>query len=82
MTKDSPARIWEIDFLRGLAIILMVGYHLLYDLGDFAGLEKFLGFTTDLTTPAWLLAQHFFAGLFVVLSGVSPISARTISGAA
>lgn len=71
MTKDSPARIWEIDFLRGLAIILMVGYHLLYDLGDFAGLEQFLGFTTDLTTPAWLLAQHFFAGLFVILSGVS-----------
>lgn len=71
MTKESPARIWEIDFLRGLAIILMVGYHLLYDLGDFAGLEKFLGFATDLTTPAWLLAQHFFAGLFVILSGVS-----------
>lgn len=71
MTKESPARIWEIDFLRGLAIILMVGYHLLYDLGDFAGLKKFLGFSTDLTTPAWLLAQHFFAGLFVILSGIS-----------
>ncbi|MCR4395954.1 MAG: DUF1624 domain-containing protein [Candidatus Saccharicenans sp.] len=71
MTKESPARIWEIDFLRGLAIILMVGYHLLYDLGDFVGLKKFLGFSTDLTTPAWLVAQHFFAGLFVILSGIS-----------
>lgn len=71
MTRETKARIWEIDFLRGLAIILMVGYHLLYDLGDFVGLKKFLGFSTDLTRPAWLVAQHFFAGLFVILSGVS-----------
>ncbi len=71
MTGERSLRIWEIDFLRGLAIVLMVGYHLLYDLGDFVGLEKFLGFTTDLTTPAWQVAQHFFAGLFVILSGVS-----------
>ncbi|MCX8160254.1 MAG: DUF1624 domain-containing protein [Candidatus Saccharicenans sp.] len=71
MKEANSTRIWEIDFLRGLAIILMVGYHLLYDLGDFAGLERFLGLTTDLTTPAWLVAQHFFAGLFVILSGVS-----------
>lgn len=76
MTKESSDRIWEIDFLRGLAIILMVGYHLLYDLGDFVGLRKFLGFSTNLTTPAWVLAQHFFAGLFVVLSGISSSFSR------
>jgi len=65
MSKPAAqTRIWEIDFLRGLAIILMVGYHLLYDLGDFVGLRKFLGFSTDLSSPAWLVAQNFFAGLF------------------
>lgn len=69
--KKANGRIWEIDFLRGLAIILMVGYHLLFDLGDFAGLKKFLGFSTDLSTPAWVVAQNFFAGLFVILSGIS-----------
>lgn len=74
--QKAPDRIWEIDFLRGLAIILMVGYHLLFDLGDFVGLKKFLGFSTDLTTPAWLVAQHFFAGLFVVLSGISSTFSR------
>jgi len=58
MEKKKPAsRIWEIDFLRGLAIVLMVGYHLLYDLGDFVGIKKFLGFSTDLSSPAWLIAQ-------------------------
>ena len=77
MTKsDSRARIWEIDFLRGLAIILMVGYHLLYDLGDFVGIKKFLGFSTDLSSPAWLVAQNFFSGLFVVLSGISSTFSR------
>jgi uncharacterized membrane protein len=69
-------RIWEIDFLRGLSIILMVGYHLLYDLGEMAGIKSLLGFTTDLSTPAWLAAQYFFAALFVVLSGVSSTLSR------
>jgi uncharacterized membrane protein len=69
-------RIWEIDFLRGLSIILMVGYHLLYDLGAMAGVKSLLGFTTDLSTPAWLAAQYFFAGLFVVLSGISSTLSR------
>ncbi|MCJ7487132.1 MAG: DUF1624 domain-containing protein, partial [Candidatus Aminicenantes bacterium] len=68
---DGARRIWEIDFLRGLSILLVIGYHLLYDLGEFLGAGRFLGFTTDLTTVAWTVAQHFFAGLFVLLSGVS-----------
>jgi len=70
--KASGAqRIWEIDFLRGLSIILMVGYHLLFDVGEFVGIKRFLGFSTDLSSVAWTVAQYFFAGLFIVLSGVS-----------
>jgi uncharacterized membrane protein len=64
-------RIWEIDFLRGVAIILVVGYHLLFDLGEFVGTKRFLGFSTDLSSVAWTIAQHSFAGLFVLLSGTS-----------
>jgi len=69
-------RVWEIDFLRGLAIILMVGYHLLFDLGEFRGIKRFLGFSTDLSSVAWTVAQYFFAGLFVVLSGISSTLSR------
>ncbi len=73
--SDAPAgprqRIWEIDFLRGVAIILVVGYHLLFDLGEFVGIKRFLGWSTDLSSVAWIIAQHFFAGLFVLLSGTS-----------
>ena len=70
-------RIWEVDFLRGLSIILVVGYHLLYDLGAYVGVERFFGFLTDLSTVAWLVAQHFFAGLFIVLSGTSSTLSRS-----
>jgi uncharacterized membrane protein len=69
-------RIWEIDFLRGLAIILMVGYHILFDLGEFRGVERFLGFSTDLSSTAYATAQFFFAALFVVLSGISSTLSR------
>ncbi|MEN6310657.1 MAG: heparan-alpha-glucosaminide N-acetyltransferase [Acidobacteriota bacterium] len=70
-------RIWEIDFLRGLAIILMVGYHLLFDLGEFRGVKSFLGFSTNLSSAAWTAAQLFFAGTFVVLSGISSTLSRS-----
>ena len=70
-------RIWEIDFLRGLSIILVVGYHLLFDLGVYVGIKRFLGWTTDLSTIAWMVAQHFFAGLFIVLSGTSSTLTRS-----
>jgi len=74
---DVSQRIWEIDFLRGLSIILVVGYHLLFDLGEFVGIEKFLGFSTDLSSAAWKVAQNFFAGLFIVISGTSSTLTRS-----
>jgi uncharacterized membrane protein len=70
-------RIWEIDFLRGVSIILMVGYHLLFDLGEFSGVKRFLGFSTNLSSVAWSAAQYFFAGTFIVLSGISSTLSRS-----
>lgn len=74
---QAPQRVWEIDFLRGLSIILMVGYHLLFDLGEFRGVERFLGFSTDLSTTAWTIAQMFFATVFISLSGISSTLTRS-----
>jgi uncharacterized membrane protein len=70
-------RIWEIDFLRGFSIILVIGYHLLFDLGEFVGVHRFLGWSTHLSSVAWTIAQHFFAGLFVLLSGTSSTLTRS-----
>lgn len=75
--SQARQRIWEIDFLRGLSIILMVGYHLLFDLGEFRGVERFLGFSTDLSTTAWTIAQMFFATVFIALSGISSTLTRS-----
>ncbi|KJS20766.1 MAG: hypothetical protein VR72_13390 [Clostridiaceae bacterium BRH_c20a] len=58
-------RIWEIDFLRGIAIILMSLFHLLYDLSEFynfdidytAGIVDFIGATSAL--------------MFITLTGIS-----------
>ena len=55
----------------------MVGYHLLFDLGEFRGVKRFLGFSTDLSSPAWTWAQHVFAVLFVLLSGTSSTLTRS-----
>jgi uncharacterized membrane protein len=71
-----PARIWEIDFLRGLSIILMVLYHLLYDLSEMCGLKTLFGIEVNLYSAAWLVVQNFFAGLFVILSGISSTLSR------
>ena len=35
MSNKSSNRFWEIDFLRGIAIILMITYHILFDLNFF-----------------------------------------------
>ncbi len=64
-------RIWEIDFLRGLAILLMVLYHFGYDLTELAGIRRVLGIDFDLLSGPFQAAVAVFAGVFVVLCGVS-----------
>lgn len=58
-------RFWEIDFLRGLAVVMMIFFHLLYDINYFqiASLQLQGGF--------WLLFGRATAVLFLLISGVS-----------
>ncbi len=69
--RTVSARIWEIDFLRGLSIILMVFYHVLYDLSELGGMRTLFGLEINLFSVFWLIAQNFFAGLFILLCGIS-----------
>lgn len=58
-------RIWELDFLRGLALLAMVYFHIVYDLKEFyhfpvsyqSGLNFYIGRVSALT--------------FILLSGIS-----------
>ena len=77
-------RIWELDFLRGLAICLMCFDHFMYDL---AILPSFFTNFDEVMTPGmwewWNIGYEFntslfreichyiFAGLFLFISGIS-----------
>ncbi|MCX6561918.1 MAG: heparan-alpha-glucosaminide N-acetyltransferase [Candidatus Aminicenantes bacterium] len=70
-------RIWEIDFLRGVAILLMVAYHFGYDLVELAGVRTVLGIRVNLQSPPFQFLVSFFAGLFVALCGISGTLTRS-----
>ncbi|MDR1702532.1 MAG: DUF1624 domain-containing protein [Sporomusaceae bacterium] len=58
-------RIWEIDFLRGVAIALMVLFHLVYDL------TEFYNWQLDYKTGFWVFIRRLSAVLFIFVAGIS-----------
>ena len=63
--KDKKNRFWEIDALRGIAILMMIIYHVLFDLNYF-------GFTTtDLYSFPVLVFLYPVGTLFLLLVGIS-----------
>jgi uncharacterized membrane protein len=63
--KTSSERFWEIDFLRGIAILMMIAYHLLFDLNYFGF------YSTDLYSLPALLFLYPIGTLFLLLVGIS-----------
>lgn len=61
----ARTRFWEIDFLRGCAIILMVGFHWTVDRYFLKGEQPWF---SPLVLSLW---QMVTAGLFLLLTGVS-----------
>lgn len=61
----SGRRYEEIDVLRAAAIVLMVLFHLVYDLNTFAGMN------IDYQAPLWFFIGKTSALLFIFLSGLS-----------
>jgi uncharacterized membrane protein len=64
---SAITRFWEVDSWRGVAIITMVIFHLMFDLRNFGGAPVILheGF--------WFYFQRFTATSFIMLSGVSVV---------
>jgi len=58
-------RRWEVDAWRGIAICIMVVYHLVWDLRSFGGYE------IAVRSGFWGVWQVVTAGLFTILVGVS-----------
>ena len=58
-------RFWEVDAARGVAILMMVLYHLMYDLDTFGG------YAIESTSGFWARFADLTAFSFVFLVGVS-----------
>ena len=65
MNNRQAARLWEVDFFRGLAILLMVVFHLAFDLNYFRIYE------IDLSGGFWFYLARLTASLFLLLVGIS-----------
>jgi uncharacterized membrane protein len=65
MVESPTVRFWEVDLLRGVAIVLMVLYHLVFDLNYFAVYE------VEISSGFWLAVARLTASLFLLLVGLS-----------
>jgi uncharacterized membrane protein len=70
-SSHDHARFWEIDTLRGSAVVAMIVYHLLWDLRFFAVMPEI-----DLWHGFWKYFQQATASTFTVLVGVSLVIAH------
>ncbi len=61
----QSARLWEVDMLRGVAIVMMVVYHFMWDLRGLAGYD------INVYTGFWHIWQQITANLFIGIVGVS-----------
>lgn len=69
--QKKKVRIWELDFFRGIALILMIYFHTVYDLKEFYNLPV-----------AYEAGFNFYIGklsaiLFMLISGVSTYLSRS-----
>ena len=62
---DKSKRLWELDTLRGIAILLMVLFHVIFDLNVFFGYEKL-----DYYQGFWFYEGRAAAIIFIILVGV------------
>lgn len=65
MVESPTVRFWEVDLLRGVAIVLMVIYHLVFDLNYFAVYD------IEVSSGFWLAVARLTASLFLLLVGLS-----------
>ncbi|HSJ59001.1 MAG TPA: heparan-alpha-glucosaminide N-acetyltransferase [Anaerolineae bacterium] len=64
-TRHAYPRLWEVDTLRGLAIVAMVAYHVVFDLAFFDV------YTGDIHSPGWKLIARSIASTFMLVMGIS-----------
>lgn len=69
--KPGNGRIWELDFLRGLALIMMTYFHLIYDMNEL------FGYSVNYEGNINGLIGKLSALLFMTISGISVCLGRS-----
>ncbi|MCK6629768.1 MAG: DUF1624 domain-containing protein [Anaerolineae bacterium] len=64
-SSPSPTRLWEVDALRGFDIILMIIYHLIWDLVYFGVYQA------NLLSGSWQWFPRGIATIFIFVMGLS-----------
>lgn len=62
---NSGSRLWEIDSARGIAILMMIVYHTVFDISFFAI------YPVEATTGFWRYFAFSTASLFLLVVGIS-----------
>lgn len=65
MKNTLKSRFWEIDFLRGLAVIIMIIYHIFFNLNIFGD------YSFNTSSGLWLIMGRTAAIVFLTLVGIS-----------
>ena len=63
--SKSNARFWDVDVVRGVAMIMVALYHLIYDLDNLSG------YGIESTSGFWGIFADTSAFMFVFLVGLS-----------
>jgi len=63
--REAADRFWEIDLIRGMAIVIMICFHFLYDLNYFS-ITQF-----SLYTGSFFFLAYGTASIFILLVGIS-----------
>jgi uncharacterized membrane protein len=58
-------RLWEVDTIRGVAVILMIGYHLVFDLAFFGV------YAGDIYSTPWQIVARSIGTTFILVMGLS-----------
>jgi uncharacterized membrane protein len=64
-TGPAYRRLWEVDTIRGIAVIAMIGYHLLFDLAFF---DVYAG---NMYSISWQLVARSIGTTFILVMGLS-----------
>lgn len=71
----EAGRFWDVDVVRGIAMVMVILYHLVFDLDNFGG------YPIESTAGFWAVFADVSAFLFVFLAGLSLSISRTRAGA-